>query len=231
MTKRETIAARQESYTVCSGLTDSELHWLRSIAISTLNDSSVDWRHNGQGLLQAYIAEGEVYEARLHVWHESLMKPGIVNNGLGHDHRFDMTSFVILGKILHKEYNLIQCQEFDPGACRILECTHARKAKLQGDYHMEPSPVDGYVQALWKDFVITDGKYVFPKFRFHRAINLVGTTVTLILKGGQVAAKARILDQFSIRPLVNAFENSKSREQFQYVLDDAREKLREANEA
>lgn len=231
MDKREEIAASPIFYTKCSKLSAPELNWFRSIASTLLCDSTVKWRHNGQGLLQAYMHhKAKGFEARVHIWHDELRKPGIIDNGLGHDHRFDMTSYVILGGIRHHEYILEPCHESDSGASRLLECTHAREAKLQGDYHMEPVHLDGYVRTHAEGFNIEDSKYEFPKFRFHQAMNLASPTVTIVLKSNQTDDKARILDQFSKRPLVNSFENSKGKEEFKHILRDTCEKLWAAND-
>src|SRR4051812_39653073 len=61
---------------------------------------SLKWRHAGFGALQAYIREGDERELRVHIWHQSLIKDGIEESGLCHDHRFDMRSSVLVGRII-----------------------------------------------------------------------------------------------------------------------------------
>src|SRR5690348_2835579 len=66
----------------------------------------LSWRHAGFGALQAYIREGGERELRVHLWHPSLIKPGIEESGLCHDHRFYMRSSVLAGAILQTEFRL-----------------------------------------------------------------------------------------------------------------------------
>ena len=54
------------------------------------------WRHHGLGMLQAEFSE----ELRVHVWHPSLVVPGMAWPRCVHDHRFDITSAVITGEII-----------------------------------------------------------------------------------------------------------------------------------
>src|SRR6187399_838870 len=64
------------------------------------------WRHAGFGALQAYLREGDARELRVHVWHSSLIKAGIEESGLCHDHRFAMRSSVLAGKIIQTDFHL-----------------------------------------------------------------------------------------------------------------------------
>ncbi len=55
------------------------------------------WRHNGVGLLQAYLDD----DTRVHVWHLKLLVPGMTNSGAMHDHRFDLHSTVLAGTLVN----------------------------------------------------------------------------------------------------------------------------------
>ena len=230
MLSREEITTNPSTYTMVQGLSEAELSWYRSMAIEALGDDTLKWRHNGQGMLQAYLIEGSLFEARIHVWHAELQKPGIAENGLGHDHRFDMTSFVILGGLKQQEIILEPCEQNSFHVCRLLECTHAREAKVTGSYHMDPVQLDGYVRTSSQDFFIREAKYTFPKFRFHRSTSIGSPTVSIVLKSNQSDDKARILDQFSKRPLVNAFDDIKIQPEFQHILDSTRAMVQAAND-
>jgi hypothetical protein len=55
----------------------------------------LSWRHHGLGMLQAELSE----TLRVHVWHPSLVSPGMTWPRCVHDHRFDITSAVIVGEV------------------------------------------------------------------------------------------------------------------------------------
>lgn len=183
----------------------------------------LDWRHNGQGMLQAYLLEG-LPEARIHIWHDSLRSKNIVDNGLIHDHRFSMNSKVILGCIQHVEYQLIPNED---SIMSVKEVTNARKAKLENnDFHKAPENLSiGRFSLAEKTFYIGPGSgYYFPKFRFHRAMSWSSElTITLVIKTDQEDTKARIIDQGKT-PFINAFENTRT--DFQDILDLAVESLK-----
>ncbi len=68
----------------------------------------LEWRHHGAGMLQAYLPEDtypmgatERELKRVHIWHRSLVKPGIVEGGAKHNHRFHLRSLVLHGSILN----------------------------------------------------------------------------------------------------------------------------------
>lgn len=60
------------------------------------NGQSLKWRHHGLGMLQAEFSE----ELRMHIWHPKLVSPGMAWPRCVHDHRFDITSAVVVGEIL-----------------------------------------------------------------------------------------------------------------------------------
>jgi hypothetical protein len=89
-------------------------------------------------MLQAYVLEGGQQEVRVHVWHPALKLPGIDEAGLGHDHRFDMTSCVLIGQLTHVEI----LTSADPaGGWKVYEVVNARKALKEtgtraGEFHI-----------------------------------------------------------------------------------------------
>ncbi len=58
-------------------------------------DRPLRWRHHGLGMLQAELSES----LRVHVWHPSLVSPGMVWPRCVHDHRFDIGSVVVVGAV------------------------------------------------------------------------------------------------------------------------------------
>lgn len=60
------------------------------------NGSPLKWRHHGLGMLQAEISE----TLRIHIWHPKLVSEGMAWPRCVHDHRFDITSAVVLGEVI-----------------------------------------------------------------------------------------------------------------------------------
>lgn len=170
----------------------------------------LDWRHNGLGLLQAYILDGSVNELRVHIWDRSLRRPGIEKSGLLHDHRFDLTSYVLYGTIEQVEIELFDDDE--NGEWVLHEVVHARKAMA------EKNIADGAVSLLagrynrrTHNVVIPAGNaYSFPKRQFH-GTNASDFAITLLMKTNQENTPARILAPYG-EPVVHAFADPLKRE-------------------
>lgn len=175
------------------------------------------WRHAGFGALQAYICEGDDSELRAHIWHPSLIKAGIEESGLCHDHRFDMRSTVLAGKISQTEFHL----EADAnGDWETLHVLHAREAMARGgSFHHDPVPTGDFFQRTPLNYEIVAGAgYLFDKFAFHET-RAEGITVTLVEKSAQEDVRARILAPRG-RPVVHAFTETQSSKQFAGALSD-----------
>lgn len=173
------------------------------------------WRHAGFGALQAYIREGCARELRVHVWHPSLIKAGIVESGLCHDHRFGMRSSVLAGKILQTEFRLEPDGE---GDWQTLHVLHAREAMARGgSIHHDPVPSGDFYRRTPVTFEVTAGAgYTFDKFAFHET-RAEGTTVTLVEKSDQEDVRARILAPRGM-PVVHAFTETQSEAAFSNAL-------------
>src|SRR5208282_5603878 len=85
---------------------------------------SLEWRHHGAGMIQAYINP----TLRVHVWHPSLMLPGMTDSGAIHDHRFDLESTLLVGDMTNREYKLTPKPEngFDYSVFEV-ECASSKK--------------------------------------------------------------------------------------------------------
>lgn len=152
----------------------------------------LDWRHAGFGALQAYLYEGLERELRVHVWHPSLVKPGIADSGLCHDHRFDMRSVVLFGEIVNRDCTLT---EDGAGDWEEWEVLHARAAKEKtGEtFHQDPTQTGKRYRREVTDVRVPAGSgYTFAKRAFHES-HVSGLTITLIEKQNQEAVNARIL--------------------------------------
>lgn len=183
------------------------------------------WRHAGFGALQAYVMEGEREELRVHLWHPSLVKKGIAESGLCHDHRFDMRSIVLVGNILQTEFHLIPNKD---GAYQAHLVTHAREAMAEvGSFHKDPTLVLGEsYDRFGKEFRIPErAGYTFRKFLFHES-QADGVTITLVEKKDQAQANARILAPKG-KPIIHAFtETWHTLEQQKEVLEEGLAALR-----
>ena len=224
---RESIASNPITRTNYKRMSREDLVLMRHLAIRAIADDSLVWRHNGQGLLQAYLFEGDRVEGRIHVWHDELKKSGIVDNGLYHDHRFDMKSHVILGTIEHSEIALRPIDE-EHATTRIVEVTCGRETKQKNggeDYDMDPVTLPGWYNIDSTSFLVRHSTYTFPRFRFHKALNKLSPTVTIVLKSNQVDDRARLLDQFRYGPLINCFEDTLQPGGFSSFLEEAHNKL------
>lgn len=195
---------------------DSQVACLRAFVARDM--MRLPWRHSGLGMLQAYVREGKSEEVRVHVWDPRLRRAGIESSGLLHDHRFDMTAHVLLGRIVHVEYEL---RPYDRGAWQLHEVVHARKAMAEG------ATFDGGVRALPGRYeamahttvVDAGGSYRFPALAFHGTWP-DGLTVTAIHKQHQRDVPARIMAPYG-QPVVHAFADPMPPEAWTPILLEA----------
>lgn len=176
-------------------------------------------------MLQAYVLEGGQQEFRVHIWHPSLKLEGIDGAGLGHDHRFDMTSWILAGQLTHVEL----LPSADPtGDWKMYEVVNARKAlKETGTRAGEFRLVEGTVRLDKHSMNISAGNaYFFPKRSFHETCPDPQVVVTIALKANQDASPARILCKVGREPL-NAFGASLPETQCKLVLAEAEAVLRD----
>jgi hypothetical protein len=168
--------------------------------------SGASWRHNGQGMLQAYLHEGEDQECRVHIWHPDLRRAGLAQSGAVHDHRFDMVSQVLLGTLGHTEY---RTRENPDGGWEAWQVLHARAAaKVTGTFHQDPEALHEryHVDTLRFDFQAGQ-RYFFPKRIFHESHLGPSLAVTLVTKLDQESEPpARLLAPVG-KPLVHSFSD------------------------
>lgn len=176
----------------------------------------LDWRCNGLGVLQAYVSEGDVEETRVHIWHPSLEKEGIRDSGQLHDHRFNLVSTVLCGRMVHIEYDLLARPD---GPFRAYPVVHAREAmRSSKTFDGQVSAEAERHHATTRQMVFGAGsRYTFPKGRFH-GTNVDGLVVTLVSKYEQVDRPARILAPHDKQP-VHAFADPLPRKRWKHLLD------------
>ena len=159
------------------------------------------YRHHGIGVLQGYVLESSPPEAeyRIHVWHPKLRLPEMDDSGLIHDHRFNLESTVIFGKVIHTVYELDPTER---GVYQAWSVENARSAEQNVGKRV------GWVQLLDPTrFNITPitfryhtgESYVFPKRCFHRT-DVDGLSITICRKLDQEETSARILARHGKEP-------------------------------
>lgn len=81
-----------------SAYADAARVLLRRVTLSELR-----WRHHGLGALQAELSE----EIRVHVWHPDLRTLPRGGFRAVHDHRFALTSYVVVGRIYDTPFSVV----------------------------------------------------------------------------------------------------------------------------
>ncbi len=186
----------------------------------------LEWRHSGLGMLQAYVMEGGVNELRVHVWHPELTVDDMDGAGLGHDHRFDMTSLVLVGQLTHLELTISPQSN---GWWNMYEVVNARRALREtgtraGDFRL----IEGRVQVQKHAMTISAGNsYFFPKRTFHETRLNSPIAITIALKSNQEESPARVLCDLHREPL-NAFGTSLPELKLSLVLAEAESALQRA---
>jgi hypothetical protein len=184
--------------------------------------SGLQWRHAGFGALQAYIREGDARELRVHIWHPSLVREGIAESGLCHDHRFHMRSTVLAGRIEQTDFELTPAPDGEYETWRVL---HARAAQEQGgSFHADPLPTGERFNRTPHTHIVRAGQgYSFEKFAFHETRS-AAPSVTLVEKSAQEDVNARILAPAG-KPIVHAFSEPLPKAMWWAPLTDAKNAL------
>ncbi len=92
---------------------------------------TLKWRHHGIGVLQAYVRENVEPEVRVHVWDPRLVRPGIVESGNIHDHRFDLESHIVHGRLFERVFDL---EAHPDGEWSSFHIENARSAGEEAGY-------------------------------------------------------------------------------------------------
>lgn len=180
------------------------------------------FRHHGIGVLQAYIRENVEPEMRIHVWHPDLVRPGIMESGAIHDHRFDLESTIVLGTLSERWFGEVQEDEFR-GPWRIWSVENARSAGAAKNFDGKCEAISGRVRLNVANAVYRVGEtYTHARGIFHMTIpsELAVTVCVMKRKSGQ----ARLLVPWDKEP-VHAFGKPCSPETRKRILNLAREAL------
>jgi hypothetical protein len=170
-------------------------------ALAAIESGTLEWRHHGIGVLQAYLSEGEGVEHRLHIWSRSLLKPGISASGDAHDHRFDMVSHVLFGAVLNEGWALTESPR---GTWTTMTLVHARAAGAEQKFHAPMMPTGQRYERRKSTVSVPAGSlYRYPARRFHRS-PVYEFAISWVEKHNQTTEPARIAHPIDV-PAVPAF--------------------------
>lgn len=177
------------------------------------------WRHHGIGALQAYVREHTNPEVRVHIWSPKLVRPGIIGHGNAHDHRFELTSYVLAGALRDTQYNAVADINGDWSVSTV---EHARSAGPQRNYDGEHSAPVFHCYVDPEDTIIGAGRaYHIRRGDFHSTVSDAPVTVTVCAMSNKQGT-ARILVPRGEEP-VHAFgEEFLTPEEILWLLKDAR---------
>lgn len=170
---------------------------LQALAASLIESGRLNWRCHGIGVLQAYVHEGTAAEARIHVWSPRLMLPGIHESGSAHNHRFALTSTVLLGRLRHTEWRL---QTSPKGGFETYDFVHARLHTDENRADMRPTgdrfAVDRHTWVMKAGMA-----YRFPRGAFHDSYPEDFEVVTFVVKTDQVDERAMVIAPVGLPPV------------------------------
>ena len=155
---------------------------------------------------------------RIHIWHPRLVVAGKLSM---HDHRFDLTSDVLVGSIRHVEMILAPALD---GAYQKHAIMNARRAeegrKINETLALQP----GRFNAHEADYLIKAGQtYHFPRRCFHRSV-VHELAVTVVTKRRQEEKFAYVLSPTGVDPIYG-FDFDAVRVDPEPILEEARQAL------
>lgn len=130
---------------------------LRDLVNESLKRNEIVMHQNGFYQLPLINA------ARLHIWPSEKQKSQKNYNGM-HNHRFSFKSLILLGSLVHKEYNLLYNGN---GRYQVYEIVP--KDELSGQFQPTNQFVD--VKETRKLILKSGNEYFFEKGLFHESIN------------------------------------------------------------
>lgn len=193
---------------------NSHLKKLTKFAMHAVDAPTLEWRHHGTGMLQAYVSPCH----RLHVWHPALLLPGMRESGAWHDHRFSFTSTVLTGRIRHH---------------RILEAEHGPHLAMWKIPGASSGSTEDLIQAGSGRFAFAPeeimergASYTVRRGEFHHAHQLIGdgVAVTSVLLWDKRDEPATLLAPEGTTP-AHAFEGVMTPVEFAPFVAQARSHL------
>lgn len=147
-------------------------------------------RYHGNGFIQWYLNDHQ----RLHIWTEGLPNPP-PNNARIHDHMFDMSSDILLGKLEHEVYEFLPHEWGNYKAFRINPGKKTAFDTTFLDY--------GYLE-IYHTFELPTGSHYMQRHgTFHKTASITALTITIMTKMGDFGSP-RIICPRELKP-TNAF--------------------------
>jgi len=153
--------------------------------IDLLRKSGYEPRFHGNGFIQLYLTP----KSRLHIWTPEI-EPIRDHNAAIHTHRYDMTSEVLHGQLLHRTIDIEECA-LKEQTCRVVQLTGASELRKK------PGKIERvhYRHSIRHEYLFPAGSgYNFRAGLFHDSANgYDGVTATIMTKGRETTEFAKIL--------------------------------------
>jgi len=194
----------------------------RCVARVALRDALYERRStrwHGLGMLQIEVTES----VRVHVWHRDLMRLPVESLRRVHDHRFDIFSVIVAGKIIDERWLVKPDLEDTTGlqGYRIASLHHIQHAKIQtGNNDSKIIAASCYVKPLKQVIMNAGDYYMIPRRRFHTSYPPPdGVAVTVIERTNFDGEPARVIDEPNVTETPSGIHGGWSEEEEKIVLN------------
>lgn len=144
------------------------------------------WRHHGLGMLQAELS----HSLRMHIWHPSLSTIPDGDFRRVHDHRFTLTSFVIVGAIDDEPWLVRQHGGHEGSNAEMFEIVHAKEQERVADIARSLGPV--YARPWTRRMYLGGDVYTIKRRAFHTT-SVEGLAITMVARTDFDGDHARVL--------------------------------------
>lgn len=153
--------------------------------------TKINWRHHGLGMLQGEINDFE----RVHIWHPALReeRPELGPYRWIHDHRFDLESTIIYGRITDVSYEVTPCLIGYGHQTICHEITHA-KAQPEDPQVRVTRAIGGVrVRETGRRTYQAGDSYTIPRRAWHTTRVFPQPAMTFVTRSNFDERPARIL--------------------------------------
>jgi len=150
--------------------------------VNYMLQTGVNPRFHGNGFIQLYLDEAKT--TRLHVWHPAF-KPQRDHNALTHDHRFDMSSTILLGALKHTTFtDDTGVGDYSHGIYSVVGASKFREAEFNHLYDTYLSERHRYT--FWPG---TSYNFLAGNFHTSEPANTDEITATIMTRSNMHATK------------------------------------------
>lgn len=147
----------------------------------------VRWRHHGLGMIQAELAD----DLRVHVWHPILRT--LSGWRVVHDHRFDLTSAVVVGRITDIPYVVFDEEPDRVLHAELVPCFEIVHAKEQKPGDPVRKACDLWAVADAGRMIGAGEVYTIERRQFHTTVASVVLAITVVHRDNFDDRPARVL--------------------------------------